>query len=54
MAIQRRSRAFKDISLSFDVHPVTKDLTVLTAAGERKCHIETQAIYDPENKRLKA
>tara|TARA_Y100000592_G_C5433518_1_gene299569 strand:- start:960 stop:1361 length:402 start_codon:yes stop_codon:yes gene_type:complete len=30
MAIQRRSRAFKDISLSFDVHPVTKDLTVLT------------------------
>tara|TARA_Y100001972_G_scaffold45008_1_gene55561 strand:- start:883 stop:1284 length:402 start_codon:yes stop_codon:yes gene_type:complete len=30
MAIQRTSRAFKDISLSFDVHPVTKDLTVLT------------------------
>ena len=30
MAIQRKSRAFKDISLSFDVHPVTKDLTVLT------------------------
>ena len=30
MAIQRKSRAFKDISLSFDPHPVTKDLPVLT------------------------
>ena len=30
MAIQRRSRAFKDISLSFSPHPVTKDLPVLT------------------------
>ena len=30
MAIQRRSRAFKDISLSFTPHPVTKDLPVLT------------------------
>ncbi len=29
MAVQRISRAFKDISLSFDMHPVTKDLTVL-------------------------
>ena len=29
MAIQRRSRAFKDISLSFSPHPVTKDLPVL-------------------------
>ena len=29
MAIQRISRAFKDISLSFDAHPVTKDLQVL-------------------------
>jgi len=29
MAIQRISRAFKDISLSFDPHPVTKDLQVL-------------------------
>ena len=29
MAIQRKSRAFKDISLSFDPHPVTKDLPVL-------------------------
>ena len=29
MAIQRRSRAFKDISLSFQPHPVTKDLPVL-------------------------
>ena len=29
MAIQRKSRAFKDISLSFIPHPVTKDLPVL-------------------------
>ena len=30
MAVQRISRAFKDISLSFDPHPVTKDLAILT------------------------
>ena len=30
MAIKRKSRAFKDISLSFQPHPVTKDLPVLT------------------------
>ena len=29
MAIQRISRAFKDISLSFGSHPVTKDLQIL-------------------------
>ena len=29
MAINRTSRAFKDISLSFDPHPVTKDLPIL-------------------------
>ena len=29
MANQRISRAFKDISLSFEPHPVTKDLQVL-------------------------
>ena len=29
MAVQRISRAFTDISLSFVPHPVTKDLTVL-------------------------
>ena len=29
MAIKRKSRAFKDISLSFSPHPVTKDLPVL-------------------------
>ena len=29
MAIQRKSRAFKDISLSFSPHPVTKDLPVI-------------------------
>ena len=29
MAIQRKSRAFKDISLSFTPHPVTRDLPVL-------------------------
>jgi phage baseplate assembly protein W len=29
MAVQKISRAFKDISLSFEPHPVTKDLPVL-------------------------
>jgi len=29
MAIQKKSQYFKDISLSFDPHPVTKDLPVL-------------------------
>ena len=29
MAINRISRAFKDINLSFTPHPVTKDLTIL-------------------------
>ena len=33
MAIQRISRAFKDISLSFEPHPVTKDLPVLKNAN---------------------
>ena len=33
MAIQRKSRAFKDISLSFEPHPVTKDIPIL--ANER-------------------
>jgi len=30
MSITRKSRAFKDISLSFSPHPVTKDAPVLT------------------------
>jgi len=30
MSITRVSRSFKDISLSFDPHPVTKDLPILT------------------------
>tara|TARA_B100000282_G_scaffold228600_1_gene171198 strand:- start:256 stop:657 length:402 start_codon:yes stop_codon:yes gene_type:complete len=30
MSILRKSRAFKDISLSFSPHPVTRDLPVLT------------------------
>ena len=29
MAIKRISRTFKDISLSFTPHPITKDLTIL-------------------------
>ena len=29
MAVTRISRSFKDISLSFDPHPVTKDLQIL-------------------------
>lgn len=30
MAVTRISRSFKDISLSFDPHPMTKDLPILT------------------------
>jgi phage baseplate assembly protein W len=30
MSITRISRSFKDISLSFDPHPVTKDIPALT------------------------
>ena len=30
MSVTRISRKFKDISLSFDMHPVTKDILVLT------------------------
>jgi len=30
MTVTRISRSFKDISLSFDPHPVTKDLPVIT------------------------
>ena len=33
MASPRKSKAFKDISLSFDPHPVTKDLPII--ANER-------------------
>ena len=33
MAVTRKTRAFKDISLSFTPHPVTKDLPIL--ANER-------------------
>lgn len=29
MAVQRISRSFKDISLSFEPHPITKDLPIL-------------------------
>jgi phage baseplate assembly protein W len=29
MAVERISRTFKDISLSFEPHPVTKDLQIL-------------------------
>ena len=36
MTIQRISRAFKDISLSFEPHPVTKDLPVLKNANAIK------------------
>ena len=36
MAVQRISREFKDISLSFDVHPITKDITLLKNADAIK------------------
>lgn len=33
MTVTRISRSFKDISLSFDVHPITKDIGVLKNAN---------------------
>ena len=36
MAVKRISRAFKDISLSFEPHPVTKDITVIKNANAIK------------------
>ena len=36
MAIKRVSREFKDISLSFTPHPITKDLTILKNANAIK------------------
>ena len=55
MATQRTSRAFKDISLSFSPHPVTKDLPVLL--NERAIvrsvrnlveTIPTERFFDPD------
>ena len=55
MAIQRTSRGFKDISLSFSPHPVTKDLPVLL--NERAIvrsvrnlveTIPTERFFDPD------
>ena len=55
MAIKRTSRAFKDISLSFSPHPVTKDLPVLL--NERAIvrsvrnlveTIPTERFFDPD------
>ena len=54
MAIRPQSRAFKDISLSFTPHPVTKDLPVL--ANERAIvrsvrnlieTVPTERFFDP-------
>jgi len=36
MAVKRISKAFKDISLSFEPHPITKDLTVIKNANAIK------------------
>ena len=55
MATTRKSRAFKDISLSFSPHPVTKDLPVLL--NERAIvrsvrnlveTIPTERFFDPD------
>ena len=55
MAIKRVSRSFKDISLSFEPHPVTKDLTILTneRAISRSIRnivetIPTERYFDPD------
>ena len=55
MAINRVSRAFKDISLSFSPHPVTKDLPILKneSAIRRSVRnivetIPTEKFFNPE------
>tara|TARA_B100000900_G_scaffold225824_1_gene191662 strand:+ start:284 stop:685 length:402 start_codon:yes stop_codon:yes gene_type:complete len=55
MAIKRVSRAFKDISLSFSPHPVTKDLPILKneSAIRRSVRnivetIPTEKFFNPE------
>lgn len=55
MAVQRISRAFKDISLTFEPHPVTKDLPVLVneRAISRSIRnlvetITTERFFNPE------
>ena len=54
MAIKRISRAFKDISLSFEPHPVTNDLPILKneSAIKRSVRnivqtIPTEKFFDP-------
>ena len=55
MEVTRVSRAFKDISLSFDPHPVTKDLPILKneSAISRSIRnlvqtIPTEKFFQPE------
>jgi len=55
MAIKRVSRSFKDISLSFEPHPVTKDLVILKneRAISRSIRnivetISTERYFDPD------
>ena len=55
MEVKRVSRAFKDISLSFDPHPVTKDLPILKneSAISRSIRnlvqtIPTEKFFQPE------
>ena len=55
MAIKRVSRSFKDISLSFEPHPVTKDLVILKneRAISRSIRnivetIPTERYFDPD------
>ena len=54
MAIQRISRAFKDISLSFTPHPVTNDLPILKNENAIKRSVRnivqtipTEKFFDP-------
>ena len=54
MAVTRISQAFKDISLSFEPHPVTKDLTILKNENAIKrsirnlvTSIPTERVFQP-------
>ena len=50
MAVTRISQAFKDISLSFEPHPVTKDLTILKNENAIKQSIKNLVLTVPGEK----
>ena len=52
MAIQRISKSFTDISLSFEPHPVTKDLPILKDASAIRRSVRNIVQTIPQEKFL--